>query len=63
MNAQKASTLLEKAAQALRGHGLMVSVQKQDGSEGRWRSATCLGVRKDRCGTDYAAEVRCKVTS
>jgi hypothetical protein len=40
MNAQKASTLLEKAAQALRGHGLMVSVQKQDGSEeGRWRSA------------------------
>lgn len=64
MNAQKASTLLEKAAQALRGHGLMVSVQKQDGSEeGRWRSATCLGVHKDRCGTDYAAEVRCKVTS
>jgi hypothetical protein len=64
MNAQKASTLLEKAAQALRGHGLMVSVQKQDGSEeGRWRAATCLGVRKDRCGTDYAAEVRGKVTS
>ncbi|HRD91676.1 MAG TPA: type IV toxin-antitoxin system AbiEi family antitoxin [Accumulibacter sp.] len=58
MGEEEQSTLLERVAQALRGHGLLVNVQ--DEAEG---AAPSLRVSRDGADFDYAAVVKRRLSS
>ena len=63
MNAQDETMLIDRAAQALRGHGLAVTIRHRPEASDPGRSATWLCVSKDRQAIDYAVEVKCRLTS
>ncbi|HPT49049.1 MAG TPA: type IV toxin-antitoxin system AbiEi family antitoxin [Accumulibacter sp.] len=61
MSTQDQLALLERAAQALRGHGLTVSVQKDHRPVSLQQAGTWLRVGNHVCGLDYAAVVRSRL--
>lgn len=58
MGEEEPGTLLERVAQALRGHGLMVSVQGEPEGTARRRPAAHLRLRKDGHQLDYSAALQ-----
>ena len=62
MNPNDESALLEQAAQALRAHSLIVSVDAERLSATHGRSNALLRVSKGRCRIDYAAAVKRRLT-
>ena len=62
MNPHDEHALLERAAQALRAHSLIVSVDAERVSATHGRSNALLRVSKGRCRIDYAAAVKRRLT-
>ncbi|WP_291995511.1 type IV toxin-antitoxin system AbiEi family antitoxin [Candidatus Accumulibacter sp. ACC003] len=63
MDEEQQSTLLESVAQALRAHGLLLSVQDASAADGQRPSPALLRVCRDGADLDYAAVVKRRLSS